>query len=141
MKSKKILVVDDELHITKILSFKLVKAGLSVMTASDGEEALRLACENKPDVILTDFHMPVLNGYRLAVRLRNEPRTSEIPLIMLTGRGHKLSPADLAKTNITALIPKPFSAREVLAKVQALVELIDDGTEIDNGCGPGSAVA
>lgn len=124
MSDKKILVVDDELHITQILAFKLKKAGLAVVTANDGEEGVRLACEHLPDLIVSDYQMPVVNGFELAKHLYSDAATAHIPILMLTGRVHKLSPSELAKTNIQALLAKPFSAREVLAKVEELICLL-----------------
>ena len=121
MNRKKILIVDDELYITQILAYKLKQAGALVVTANDGEEGFKMASEHQPDLILTDFQMPGLNGLEMAVRLKEEPKTHQIPLLMLTARGHKLSPSQLARTNIKGLLPKPFSAREVIAKAAELI--------------------
>ncbi|MEE9211835.1 MAG: response regulator [Phycisphaeraceae bacterium] len=117
MQDKTILVADDEMHVTYILTFKLQRSGFRVITANDGGEAYRLACQHKPDIVITDFQMPVMNGFDMCVKLRENPETARIPVVMLTARGHKLSPTEMSRTNIQYLIPKPFSARELLAKI------------------------
>jgi len=121
MIGKRVLVIDDELHITQILSFKLKQIGVDVVTANDGEEGYQHASQYHPDLILTDYQMPVMDGYELAVQLNRDPETSNIPILMLTARGHRLMPAELASTNIQGLIPKPFSAREVMARVKEMI--------------------
>lgn len=116
-----ILVADDEAYITSTLSHKLQQLGDEVFVASDGQEALDLACAHRPDVIVSDFQMPILDGYGMAVKLKRFEATSHIPIIMLTARGHLLSPDELGQTNIRALMPKPFSAKALVAKIQELI--------------------
>ena len=123
MKVKRVLVVDDEPHLTYILSFKLEQMGLEVLAASDGEEAFAIISEDPPDLIITDFQMPRMSGMELCLKLREEPRTAWIPILMLTSRGHRLPLAELAMTNIQQLLPKPFSARELLSYVKDLLHL------------------
>ena len=118
----KILIADDELYITSTLAQKLRKAGYEVRTASDGEEALALATEQVPDLIVTDYQMPILSGFDLAVELRQNPATAGVPLLMLTARGHRLESSELARTNIRCLLAKPFSLREVLSKIDELLQ-------------------
>ena len=119
--ARKILVVDDELHLVHILTFRLKKAGYETLTAHNGRDGLQLADQHKPDLIVTDFQMPVMSGFDMAVSLQNTAETSEIPLIMLTARGHKIPPSDLAKTNIKSLMAKPFSARELIDNITELL--------------------
>ena len=121
MQGKRILVVDDEAHITGVLSLKLVNAGFDVTTASDGEEALELVETSPPDMIITDLQMPYLSGIELATRLKANERTAGIPVLMLTARGYALSSEDLAATNIKEVLSKPFSPRHILARVQELL--------------------
>jgi two-component system, OmpR family, alkaline phosphatase synthesis response regulator PhoP len=122
MKDRKVLVCDDESHVTNILSFKLQSAGARVTVACDGEEAFAMACEQVPDLIITDFEMPHLSGYEMAVKLRRNAATANIPLVMLTARGHRLSPQELAETNIRHLAAKPFSARDLVTKATQILE-------------------
>ena len=121
MAGKKVLVVDDEAHLTYILSFKLQQMGLEVITASDGEEAYSLACAHPPDLIITDFQMPGLSGLELCLKLKQTPATADIPILMLTARGHRITPSELVRTNIQHLMPKPFSARELMARTAEML--------------------
>lgn len=130
MQGKKILVVDDEAHITGVLSLKLENAGFDVTTASDGEEALELVEQSLPDMIITDLQMPYVSGIELATQLSASERTARIPVLMLTARGYSLSAEDLAATNIKDVLSKPFSPRHVLARVQ---ELLDEASKDQTG--------
>jgi DNA-binding response OmpR family regulator len=115
------LVVDDEQHIVHVVALKLRNAGLEVVTASDGEQAYESASKSPPDIVITDLQMPYMNGLELCRKLRENPGTSHIPALMLTARGHALSKEDLAGTNISEVLTKPFSPREILARVEALL--------------------
>lgn len=121
MTDKTFLLIDDEPHITSLVSFKLKQLGVNVITGVDGEQGFKLACQHLPDLIITDVQMPVLDGYEMSVKLRNTEQTREIPVIMLTARGHKLSPQELACTNIQYLMAKPFSARQLIDKARQAV--------------------
>ncbi len=86
LNNKTILVADDESHILNVVSLKLTNAGFTVFTAVDGQEALELATAQRPDLLITDYHMPQLSGLELCQRLRQNPATAGIPTIMLTAR-------------------------------------------------------
>ena len=118
---KLILVVDDEAHILHVVSLKLRNAGFEVVTANDGEEALDLAMQVHPDLVITDFQMPFMSGLELCQRMKATQATSDVPAIMLTARGFSLTEDDLARTNIAGVLSKPFSPREVLMRVQQLI--------------------
>ncbi|MBI1367435.1 MAG: response regulator [Planctomycetes bacterium] len=120
---KRILVVDDESHILNVLSLKLQNAGYDVVTAADGEEGYDLAMQTTPDLIITDFQMPFLTGLELCEKLKQTPATQSTPALMLTARGYSLTQKDLEGTNIVGVLSKPFSPRDVLAKVQELVQM------------------
>ncbi len=121
MPAKTLLIVDDEPHVRHMLDYKLVRAGFSVITASNGVDALRLAREQRPDLVVTDLQMPGGDGLSLCQKLHEQPDTAAIPVIMLTARGYKVPPSELVRTNIKSLVPKPFSPRELLAQVQELL--------------------
>ncbi len=123
MGRRTILVADDEPYLTFMLATRLREHGADVIVAADGEEALRLAREHHPDLILTDYQMPVLSGLELARKLLEHPETSEIPVLLLTARGHRLPAAELVATNIRHLIAKPFSTKELIAIVSELCGL------------------
>jgi CheY-like chemotaxis protein len=116
-----VLVVDDEVHILHVVSLKLRNAGYEVVTAENGQEALELALARRPDMVITDFQMPLMSGLELCQRFKEEPSTNTLPVLMLTARGFSLSAEDLDKTNIAGVLSKPFSPREVLARVQDLI--------------------
>jgi CheY-like chemotaxis protein len=118
---RRIIVADDEVYVTTILASKLRQKGHDVTTAPNGQTAFDLAVQSPPDLIITDYQMPILSGYEMSVKLRQDPRTCGVPLVMLTARGHHLSPEQLAQTNIRHLAAKPFSARELLAKVEQIL--------------------
>ncbi|MBY0112675.1 MAG: response regulator [Phycisphaerales bacterium] len=117
MGGKTILICDDETVITFMLASRFRELGYNVLTGSDGEEGFRLACESIPAAIISDFQMPRVDGLQLAKRLKTDQRTSAIPVLMLTARGHRISPRDLQETNIVQVMPKPFSAKELSAMV------------------------
>jgi DNA-binding response OmpR family regulator len=112
-----VLVVDDEPHVRHILSFKLQDAGFTVLCASDGDEAWHLIMRHFPDLVVTDLQMGRVSGMELCQRMAGEERTENIPVIMLTARGHRLTEQELSGVNIKLVAPKPFSAREVVRHV------------------------
>lgn len=121
MSTRTALVVDDEQHIVHVVALKLRNAGFEVETASDGEQAYEIACRSTPDIVITDLQMPYMNGLELCQKLRQNPTTCSVPALMLTARGHSLSQEDLASTNISEVLAKPFSPREILARVESIL--------------------
>jgi two-component system, OmpR family, alkaline phosphatase synthesis response regulator PhoP len=119
---KTILVADDESHILNVVSLKLRNAGYTVVTARDGQEALELAQAERPDLLITDYHMPQLSGIELCRRLKQEAATSGIPAIMLTARGYNLEPEDTEQSGILRMLSKPFSPRQLLTTVTEVLE-------------------
>jgi two-component system alkaline phosphatase synthesis response regulator PhoP len=121
MNEKTILVADDESHILSVVSLKLRNAGFRVLTAADGQEALDLALHERPDLLITDYHMPQLSGLELCRRLKQEPATRSMPAIMLTARGYHLEPHDTEQSGILKMMSKPFSPRQLLATVNEVL--------------------
>ncbi len=122
MSPPKILVADDEAHILHVVTMKLAHAGYEVITAMDGEEALELALVEKPDMVITDFQMPYITGLELCMRLRENEQTRDIPMLMLTARGFNIPEDEMAAAGIHDVLSKPFSPREVLRRVQHLLD-------------------
>jgi CheY-like chemotaxis protein len=118
MTGKKVLVVDDEIHIVHVVAVKLRNNGFEVISAQNGGDALELARLEQPDCIVTDFQMPVMSGLELVARLRQQPATSHIPVIMLTARGFDIPGDKQAELNIAKCLSKPFSPRELLTCVE-----------------------
>jgi len=88
MEVKTILVADDESHILNVVSLKLRNAGFRVVTARDGQEAFEMAQAEKPDLLITDYHMPQLSGIELCQKLKQDPATSMIPALCRATRLH-----------------------------------------------------
>jgi CheY-like chemotaxis protein len=119
---KTILVADDESHILHVVSLKLRNAGFKVLTARDGQEALEVAQQQHPDLLITDYHMPQLSGLELCQRLKQDAATSNIPAIMLTARGYHLDSQDTQQSGILRMLSKPFSPRHLLSTVNEVLE-------------------
>lgn len=124
MQEKTILIADDESHIVNVVSLKLRNAGYRVVTAGDGLEALELAVTEKPDLLITDYHMPRLSGIELCRRLKQDQETRSIPAIMLTARGYHLEEQDQAESGILRMLSKPFSPRQLLNTVNEVLERV-----------------
>jgi two-component system alkaline phosphatase synthesis response regulator PhoP len=121
--SKRILLCDDEIHILCAAEFKLKRAGYDVQTANDGQEAWEAIQQQKPDVLITDCQMPRMDGLELVRKVREAPEMADLPIFMLTAKGYELSHEELAKKwNVMAVIAKPFSPRELLQKVSAVLQ-------------------
>jgi two-component system, OmpR family, alkaline phosphatase synthesis response regulator PhoP len=118
---KTILVADDETHILNVVSLKLKNAGFTVLCACDGQEALLLAKQHVPDLLITDYHMPHLNGMQLCDALRADDTLRHIPAMMLSARGYNLEEADTLRSGIVKMLSKPFSPRELLAAVDQVL--------------------
>ncbi len=118
---KKVLVADDEAHILHVVSMKLTNAGYEVVTAVDGEEALELCLAESPDLVITDYQMPYMTGLELCEKLREDEQTENIPVVMLTARGFDIEAHEMEAARISGVLSKPFSPREVLAKVEQVL--------------------
>ncbi len=121
--SKKILVVDDESDITETMSFMLKAEGYDVITAQDGEEGLRLAKEEMPDLIILDVMMPKINGYKIARLLKYDNKYKNIPIVMVTARGQDADKLIGEETGADEYITKPFEFEEVLDAVHKYLEI------------------
>jgi len=122
----RILVVDDERPIAEILKYNLEQEGYEVITAYDGEEALRLARTAKPDVILLDIMLPKKDGFAVCREIRS---SSYVPIIMLTAKDTELDKVLGLELGADDYVTKPFSAREVLARVKALLRRVQQREE------------
>jgi len=117
----KILVVEDEPAIQTLIAINLRRAGHEVMTALDAEAAQRMVNEALPDLILLDWMLPGVSGLELARRLRADGRSRQVPIIMLTARGDERDKVQGLETGADDYITKPFSPRELLARIQAVL--------------------
>jgi len=117
----KILIIEDEAAIREMLGYALMKEGYKFQEAADAEEARLLLAEQQPDLILLDWMLPGMSGVDLARRIRNEPGTRDIPIIMLTARGEETDKIRALDTGADDYITKPFSTRELLARIRAIM--------------------
>jgi DNA-binding response OmpR family regulator len=116
----RVLVVEDEADVAEMIRYNLGKEGYDVRLAANGIDALRQAKEAKPDVILLDIMVPQLNGWEICRRLKQDRETVAIPVIMVTGRveeGDKVLGFEMGADDY---VIKPFSPRELLARVRAV---------------------
>jgi two-component system alkaline phosphatase synthesis response regulator PhoP len=116
----RVLVVEDEPDVAELIRYNLVKEGWDVLTASSGAEALKRVRESRPDVVLLDIMVPQLNGWEVCRRLKEDPETRAIPVIMVTGRveeGDKVLGFELGADDY---VTKPFSPRELSARIRAV---------------------
>ena len=118
---KSILVVDDEPDIAALVSYNLKKVGFSVKSAADGEEALARIRESRFDLLVLDLMLPGIHGMELCRILRSNPKTAHIPIIMLTARGDETDKVRGLETGADDYMTKPFSPKELVARVKALL--------------------
>ena len=118
----RLLICDDEVHILRAAEFKLKRAGYEVRTAFDGEEAWQAIQAEMPDMLITDYQMPRLDGLQLIARCRQTPVTATLPIVLLTAKGMELDqPGLIAKFKLGAIFSKPFSPRELQSRVEQMI--------------------
>ncbi len=121
MPNKKILVVDDEMHIIRIVKYKLETAGYEVLTALNGADAIKLAKDEKPALIFLDIMMPGINGYEVCSQLKNSAATRDIIIIMLTAKGQESDKIKGLEVGVDEYITKPFSPQDLLDRAKDLL--------------------
>lgn len=115
---KKILVVDDEKPIAEIIKYNLIKEGFHVIVAFDGEEALKMVEEEKPDLIVLDIMLPKMDGFSVCREIRAK---RQIPIVMLTAKETELDKVLGLELGADDYVTKPFSSRELSARVKAVL--------------------
>ena len=121
VQSCKILVVDDEPSIVIPLQFLMEKNGYRVLTADNGEEAIRIAKTHRPDLILLDIMLPVRDGYEVCQAMREDPETCHAKIIFITAMGREVDLAKGRAYGADAYITKPFANADVLETVRRLL--------------------
>ena len=107
-KMKKILIIEDDEHIIELLKFNVENNGYSVMTATDGHDGLEKALNELPDLILLDLMLPGIDGIDICNKLKNKDRTKDIPIIMLTAKGHETDKILGLELGADDYMTKPF---------------------------------
>ena len=118
MNNNKILLVEDEPDIIRLVKFTLEQRNFEVVATSNGLAAIEIASTEKPDLILLDVMMPVINGYDTCVRLKKNEKTKDIPVIILSAKAQKKEVDRALKAGAADFIAKPFSPRELREKIE-----------------------
>jgi len=126
-----ILVVDDEPDILHLLDYNLKKAGFRVLLAKDGPEAIETARSKKPDLILLDIMLPDMEGTEVLRRLKSKEETARIPVIMLTAKGEEVDKIVGFELGAEDYITKPFSPREMVLRVKAVLKRATEAASDD----------
>ena len=119
-----VLVVEDESALVTLLRYNLERAGYRVLTATDGEEAMLVASEETPDLVLLDWMLPQLSGIEVCRRLRSRQETRNVPIVMLTARTEEADRIRGLDTGADDYLTKPFSMTELLARLRAVMRRI-----------------
>ncbi|WP_018247522.1 response regulator [Orenia marismortui] len=127
--TNKILVVDDEVNIVELVKFNLEKEGYEVITAYDGEEAINKAKENNPNLIVLDLMLPKLDGFDVCRQIRKDNQLKRTPIIMLSAKGEEIDKILGLELGADDYVTKPFSPRELIARVKAVLRRIDSKEE------------
>lgn len=132
-----VLVVEDEADLVTLLRYNLEKDGFRTLAAVDGEEALLVAAEQRPDLILLDWMIPLVSGIEVCRRLRRDAATRHVPIIMLTARTEEGDRVRGLNSGADDYVSKPFSISELLARVRAVLRRTRSGDEEESlQCGP-----
>ncbi|MCI5898610.1 MAG: response regulator [Anaerovoracaceae bacterium] len=122
MESKKILIIEDEKTISDIIQFNLTKEGFEVETAYDGKDGLEKALNGKPDLILLDLMLPLMDGFQVCKRVRE---VSNVPILMLTAKEEEVDKVLGLELGADDYITKPFGMRELIARIKANIRRVD----------------
>ena len=119
--AKRILIVDDEPNIVTSLEYLMKREGFEVQVAVDGEAGLKVAAGSAPDLVLLDIMLPKMNGFEVCQRLRADPRSRGMKIVMLTAKGRQADTARGMAAGADLYVTKPFSTRELVAQVKQLL--------------------
>jgi phosphate regulon transcriptional regulator PhoB len=131
-----VLVVDDEKDIVELVRYHAEKQGFRCLTAADGGAALRLARAERPDLVVLDLMLPGLDGLEVCRQLRRDPATARLPVIMLTARAEEVDRVVGLELGADDYVVKPFSPRELMARIKAVLRRTRAGTAPAAEAGP-----
>ncbi len=120
---KKILVIDDEEDMQKLLKMRLEQENFSVALAGDGDVGVKAAEQEMPDLIILDIMMPKMDGYTCLKEIRNLPKTKDVPILMLSGKEEEKVRDLFAFQKISGYIEKPFELDDLVAKIKELLKI------------------
>ena len=121
MHKGKILVVDDEVYILHILEFSLGAEGFEVISANNGELAVEKAKQERPNLIILDIMMPVLDGYETCRRLKRDVETKDIPVVLLTAKGRDVDKRLGFEVGAVDYVVKPFSPSRLIERIEEII--------------------
>jgi two-component system, OmpR family, alkaline phosphatase synthesis response regulator PhoP len=124
---KKILAVDDERHIVRLVQVNLERAGYTVVTAFDGREALEKVESEQPDLVVLDVMMPYMDGFEVLQTLRKNQSTRDLPVIMLTAKAQDADVFRGWQSGVDFYLTKPFNPIELISFVKRILNKGDDG--------------
>jgi two-component system phosphate regulon response regulator PhoB len=122
-----VLIVEDEADLVTLLKYNLEKENFRTLSAGDGEEALLLASEQVPSLVLLDWMLPLMSGLEVCRQMRRNPKTRDIPIIMLTARGEEADKVRGLNSGADDYIAKPFSPTELIARMRAVLRRSSPG--------------
>jgi len=134
-----ILIVDDERDLLSVLEFNLKQAGFEILLAASGAEALAQLRRRVPDLVLLDLMLPDLSGTEVCRAIKNDPRTRHVPVMMLTAKGEEVDKVVGFELGAEDYVTKPFSVRELVLRVKALLRRAAPGAGAAAGSVPTSA--
>ncbi len=117
----RVLIVDDELYILESVSYVVRSAGFEPLTAEDGETGLQLACSQKPQLIILDVMLPRMTGLEVCRRLRQNPDTAAIPVVMLSAKGQEIDEVQGMQSGADRYMTKPFSPRRLRQLIEEMI--------------------
>jgi DNA-binding response OmpR family regulator len=117
-----ILIAEDERDIRDLITFTLTYAGYEVLQATNGEEAVKIALEEKPDLVLLDVRMPYMNGYEACIKMKSEESLQDLPVVFLSAKGQETEVQTGLQAGAVEYILKPFSPDELIERVRINLE-------------------
>ena len=133
MNQKRILVVDDEEHILELIKFNLEKNGYEVSTRDNGQDCIDFLKENEVDLVVLDVMLPDMDGLEVCKNIRRIERVEKIPIIMLTAKSEETDRILGLELGADDYMTKPFSVRELIARIKAVLRRSDDGKRVRSG--------
>ncbi len=119
--NSRILIVDDELFMLRLIESSLKKAGFELLSCRSGEQALELAAKHRPALIVMDLMMPGMDGVATLQKIKERPELRAIPTIMLTAKGHKLAQENAQAVGVDVFLTKPFSPSQLVEEARRLI--------------------
>ena len=126
---KTILIVEDERDVVDLLALNLRKAGFAILTATDGAAGLQKARDEKPTLVILDLMLPKMPGLEICKILKSDPATRQIPIMMLTAKAEEIDRIVGLEFGADDYVTKPFSPREVILRIKAILRRAESGTE------------